>query len=198
MARPFIFRINAAELFTELQVLNSDQKAAFITQFSVDLLTLSGTLDYSKKVIFETLQLIEKRSESGKLGGRPKSKTKAKVKQRLSEAKANTKQEEELKEEVPYKEILEDLNQKGGYRYKVGEGIKKEINGRLSEGYSKEDFFHVHSAMIAKWKNDPAMCQYLRPDTLYRASKFPGYLNTAAPKTKRIIGPDGMYAEVSE
>lgn len=109
MARPFVFRINAAELFTEIQLLNTEQKASFISQFSVDLLTLSGTFEYSKKVINETLQLIEKRSESGKLGGRPKSKTKAKVKQRLSKAKANTKQEEEVEVKEEKKEYAEKV-----------------------------------------------------------------------------------------
>ena len=110
MSRPFIFRINAAELFTEIQSLNNDEKASFITQFSVDLVTLNGTFDYSKKVIIETLQLIEKRSESGKLGGRPKSKAQAKLKQSPSKAKAKPKQEEE--KEVELKEEKKEYMEK--------------------------------------------------------------------------------------
>jgi uncharacterized phage protein (TIGR02220 family) len=74
--------------------------------------------------------------------------------------------------------IIDDLNTKGGFRYKPNSATQKLINCRLKDGYTQDDFFHVHTVMIAKWKDDAKMSQYLRPATLYNASKFQGYLNT--------------------
>jgi len=88
-------------------------------------------------------------------------------------------------------EILKDLNEKGGFRYRPCPANAKLINARLSEGYTKEDFFHVHSVMCAKWGEDETMYQYLRPATLYCASKFEGYLNTRPPSAK-CVTPDWL------
>lgn len=111
MTRPFTFKINAAELFTQIQGMNNDEKATFITQFAVDLLTLKPVLDYSKSIVEETMQLIETRSKNGKLGGRPKSKTKAKVKLNESKIKAKPKpeREREVKIEEEKKEYAEKV-----------------------------------------------------------------------------------------
>lgn len=104
--RPFIFRFHAAELFTEIQCKNIEEKAAFITQLSTDLLTLIPTFDYSKKIIEDTIQLIEIRSKNGRKGGRPKKQKKAKVKLNESKAKANPKQEEEKEVKEKYKKEI--------------------------------------------------------------------------------------------
>lgn len=133
MSRPFVFRINAAELFTQIQGLNNDEKAVFITQFSVDLITLQGNSDYSKAVIDDTMKLIESKSKNGKKGGRPKKLNKAKVISSLSETKAKSKQEEE--KEVELKE-------------EVKEEVKKKALKPLSE-YS-DDFVKFWSAYPAK------------------------------------------------
>jgi len=77
----------------------------------------------------------------------------------------------------PYSEIIADLNKKGGFRYKDCDSTRTIINGRLSEGFEKEDFFQVHTNMISEWAEDPKYSKYLRPETLYQASKFQGYLN---------------------
>ena len=73
--------------------------------------------------------------------------------------------------------ILNDLNEKGGFRYRPGAANIKIIQARLAEGYTLEDFQIVHDKMIERWANDDNMYQYLRPSTLYCASKFEGYLN---------------------
>ena len=80
--------------------------------------------------------------------------------------------------------ILNDLNEKGGFRYRPGAANVALIKARLSEGYTLEDFQIVHSNMIERWGNDDVMHQYLRPATLYCASKFEGYLNCKI--TKKI------------
>lgn len=197
MARPFVFRFHAAELFAQIQSMNIDEKAAFITQLSIDLLTLKPNSEYSKQLIDETLNLIEIKSKNGKKGGRPKSQAKAKVKLNESKEEAKPKQEEELKEKTTlYKEIIEDLNQKGGFSYRVSDGTIKLINGRISDGFTKEDFFQVHSTKIAKWKGTK-WAEYLRPKTLYLPDNFQSYLNEAPPlKTKTIQNADGDFIQV--
>uniref|UniRef100_A0A6M3J741 Putative replication protein n=1 Tax=viral metagenome TaxID=1070528 RepID=A0A6M3J741_9ZZZZ len=79
---------------------------------------------------------------------------------------------------IPYLEIITDLNSKVSKNYKPTKNTKDLINARIKEGFTFEDFQKVHSNMSAKWKHDPKMEQYLRPSTLYNASKFEGYLNT--------------------
>lgn len=82
------------------------------------------------------------------------------------------------KDEIPYKEIIEDLNQKSGKNYKhTTKDVQALIIARMSEGFTFEDFQKVHDNMTAKWKGDPKMDRFLRPATLYQASKFQGYLN---------------------
>lgn len=48
----------------------------------------------------------------------------------------------------------------------------------MEEGYSQEDFFTVHTNQVAEWsRKGGEWTKYLRPETLYRVSKFEGYLN---------------------
>lgn len=84
--------------------------------------------------------------------------------------------EEEIK--PIYDLIIQDLNNKGGFKYKMVDSTTKLISARLHEGHTAEDFFHVHTVMVEKWGSDEKMRQYLRPSTLYSAQKFQGYLNT--------------------
>lgn len=83
-----------------------------------------------------------------------------------------------------YIEILNDLNLKGNFRYRPCVATNKLIHARMQEGFTVDDFKHVHTVMCAKWGDDDNMYQYLRPATLYQASKFEGYLNTRPPKAK--------------
>jgi len=43
----------------------------------------------------------------------------------------------------------------------------------------------VHEHQAAKWKEDTKMAEYLRPVTLYCASKFEGYLNSPPKEVSR-------------
>jgi len=88
------------------------------------------------------------------------------------------------KEEIPYEEIINDLNEKADKHYRVTEATKKLIKARWQEGFRLEDFKRVHSNMCLRWKNDEKMNQYLRPSTLYRPSKFESYLNMPPLKKK--------------
>ncbi|MBT9175542.1 MAG: hypothetical protein DDT22_01222 [candidate division WS2 bacterium] len=90
-------------------------------------------------------------------------------------------------------EIISDLNKKTGKSYKTTDATKALIKARLSEGFTLEDFQKVHENMSAKWKDDPKMNQYLRPATLYQASKFESYLNSVVSLSDR-----GIVSELTE
>ena len=85
------------------------------------------------------------------------------------------------KEKIPFKEILDYLNQKTGSHYKDVKGNQKLIKARWNEGYRLDDFRRVIDNKTADWKGLIAkdgrdMSQYLRPSTLF-GPKFDQYLN---------------------
>ena len=46
-----------------------------------------------------------------------------------------------------------------------------------------EDCLKVIGIKCSQWKNNPEMNKYLRPETLFNATKFGGYLNEQEVKT---------------
>ena len=81
------------------------------------------------------------------------------------------------KENIPYQEILDDLNSKIGSNYKSTTPKTRElIQARWNEGFRLDDFVTVHRKKIEEWQTDNNMRPYLRPITLY-SNKFEGYLN---------------------
>lgn len=73
-------------------------------------------------------------------------------------------------------EIVKDLNLKTGlgYRWQSKE-TQSLIRSRLNDGFTVEDFKKVHSVKSSLWLGTDNQ-SFLRPSTLYRASKFEGYL----------------------
>ncbi len=61
------------------------------------------------------------------------------------------------------------------------------INGRLSDGHSVEDLKLVIDHKSKEWSDDQRMAGYLRPQTLFAAGKFQGYLLAAKTKPKANI-----------
>ena len=81
--------------------------------------------------------------------------------------------------------IITYLNQELGTKYRSdSKAIREMINGRLSEGYTVDDFKTVISNMAAEWSGDEKMSRYLRPSTLFAPTHFPEYLNRK-PKAKK-------------
>lgn len=79
--------------------------------------------------------------------------------------------------------VIEHLNKVTDSKYKASTAShSKEISGRLSQGHSVDDMKLVIDFKNAEWKDDNRMSGYLRPGTLFSASKFDGYLKAA--KTK--------------
>lgn len=80
------------------------------------------------------------------------------------------------KEQIPYKEIIEYLNEKTGKQYRDTTPKTRElIKARWKEGFTLEDFKKVIDNKTLEWKNTKWE-NYLRPVTLF-STKFESYLN---------------------
>lgn len=74
-------------------------------------------------------------------------------------------------------EIVSFLNEMCGTSYRASSKKTKDlIHARLNEGFTVEDFRTVIYRKGKQWMNDPKMCKFLRPETLF-SNKFEGYLN---------------------
>lgn len=72
--------------------------------------------------------------------------------------------------------ILEHLNLKAGRSYRPVPSNIKLIQARLSEGNKPQDLIAVINRKCAEWLDDPKFAQYLRPSTLFNATKFNDYV----------------------
>ena len=78
---------------------------------------------------------------------------------------------------VPYKEIIDYLNEKANTKYRSsGAKTKTLIKARTNDGFDLDDFKKVIDTKTSQWLNDPKMKKFLRPETLF-GTKFEGYLN---------------------
>lgn len=86
-------------------------------------------------------------------------------------------------EKIPYKEIIDYLNQKAGKSFKyTGEEHREYIRARWQKGYRLEDFQKVIDNKCADWlgvtsRDGQDMTKYLRPKTLFAEKHFDDYLN---------------------
>jgi uncharacterized phage protein (TIGR02220 family) len=100
--------------------------------------------------------------------------------------------EKEKKKSVNKQMIIETidfLNEMTGKHFKyTSQETVKNINARIREGYTLEDFKHVIRVQTHDWAGTPR-ARYLRPKTLFSSSNFEGYLNTVDTfKKKEEIG----------
>ncbi|OUF20904.1 hypothetical protein AZ039_001582 [Enterobacter kobei] len=77
------------------------------------------------------------------------------------------------------KQVLTHLNQVTSSRYQVSTTSLQNIRARIGEGYTVEELLLVVDYCNAKWSEDLTMSAYLRPQTLFQPTKFPGYLKSA-------------------
>lgn len=88
-----------------------------------------------------------------------------------------------------YKEIISYLNEMTKSSFRVNnKSTQKLIDARLNEGYSVSDLKLVikdktdewmNKVGVPDWQKDKDMTKYLRPSTLFKASKFEEYLQKA-------------------
>ncbi|MCS6297208.1 MAG: conserved phage C-terminal domain-containing protein [Nitrospira sp.] len=78
--------------------------------------------------------------------------------------------------------LLAFLNRKAAKNYLPRKPNKdptvslKAVHALLKQGYTEEQVRKVIANRLLKWGDDPKMREYLRPDTLFRPSKFEQYL----------------------
>lgn len=83
----------------------------------------------------------------------------------------------------PYAEIVGHLNDRLGTKFRAdSKPTRRLIDGRLSEGYTLEDFIRVIDVKCDAWNRPPKpgakdMRPYLRPQTLFRPGNFESYVN---------------------
>ena len=78
---------------------------------------------------------------------------------------------------IPYKEIIDYLNQKTGAHYKPSSKANQRlIKARFKEGYKLDDFTTVIDNKAFEWQHTD-MWQFMRPSTLFSPSHFDDYLN---------------------
>ena len=82
------------------------------------------------------------------------------------------------------------LNEKTGKHFKECKETERLINGRISEGYTVEDFKKVIVKKCREWKDDSKMSAYLRPSTLFAPSHFDEYHNAPEGTTNALSGRD--------
>ena len=84
-------------------------------------------------------------------------------------------------------EITKYLNEMCGTSYKASSKKTRElIKARLNEGFTVDDFKTVIYKKAKQWMNDPKMCKFLRPETLF-SNKFEGYLNEREPVSSNDV-----------
>jgi uncharacterized phage protein (TIGR02220 family) len=90
---------------------------------------------------------------------------------------------------IPYKKIIDYLNQKAGTNYRASSSATKRlINGRFHDGFKFNDFKCVIDNKVNDWKGT-TMEKYIRPQTLF-GTKFEGYLNQKNKLASAPIYPD--------
>lgn len=72
--------------------------------------------------------------------------------------------------------VIEFLNESAGKRFQAVPANVKLVVARLREGASPETCKQVVSRQVAEWANDSKMQAYLRPETLFNATKFAQYV----------------------
>lgn len=77
-------------------------------------------------------------------------------------------------------ETIEFLNDQIGSDFKAGtKDTQQKLRARIAEGYTIDDFKLVIMYKNWQWANRDEMADYLQPSTLFRSTKFEGYLQAA-------------------
>lgn len=71
--------------------------------------------------------------------------------------------------------VLDHFNQVTNSSYRDGKTTMGFIRGRLADMFTAEDLIRVTDYATAKWLDDPKMCDYLRPKTLFGPDNFQEY-----------------------
>lgn len=99
---------------------------------------------------------------------------------------SNTNNNMSSSEKIPFKKIIDYLNQVTGSRFSSkSSDTQKHIKARWNEGNTFEDFISVIDVKNNQWKDNPEMSKYLRPSTLFSAKNFENYKGEAVAEKKK-------------
>lgn len=112
----------------------------------------------------------------------------------LSNKELSNKNEETLFSVDPIsKDILKVLNQvkESKIDFKSIPSNLKDIESRIKEGFTIEDFKKVIYSKVSEWKDNDKMKSYIRPATLF-GSKFNGYLVESQSGNSSTVGSNNF------
>lgn len=159
---------------------------------TVWILSETGELKNDEKPILENLKYGNPIYENQTL--RNTNQKKHQLEETLTNKYKGTAQDAEPP--VPYKEIVDYLNQKTGAKYKATtKPTQRLIKARWNEGYRLDDFKKVMDNKAFEWQNNSKMWKYMRPATLF-GTKFDDYLNASDLDKTRQQPTTGGYEEL--
>lgn len=138
------------------------------------VLTIDGEKLFQKRMVKDN-SISEKRSLAGSEGGKRTQFAKAKSKAN-GKAKVKANSEYENVNVNVIKDVIDYLNDYGKKKFTLCDPNKRIISARINEGFSVDDLKCVIRKKIDEWDNTE-MAKYIRPETLFNATKFQGYLN---------------------
>ncbi|EPI5815475.1 conserved phage C-terminal domain-containing protein [Enterococcus hirae] len=100
---------------------------------------------------------------------------------------SNKKDNMSSSEKIPFKKIIDHLNQVTGSRFSSkSSDTQKHIKARWNEGNTLEDFISVIDIKNSQWKDNDDMRKYLRPSTLFSAKNFENYKGEAIAENRKV------------
>ncbi len=100
------------------------------------------------------------------------------------------------KDNIPYLEIIDYLNSKSGSHYRNTDSTRRLIHARISEGFTKDDFFKVIDNKVSSWTGSEFE-KFIRPQTLF-SPKFESYLNEKPVEKKHSGSKEGYEVDISK
>jgi len=94
--------------------------------------------------------------------------------------------------------VIEYLNKVTGKKFRPTPTHKNVIKARLKEGHTIEEMYCVIEWQTYSWQQDASMAKYLRPATLFQASKFDGYLQDVPNDIRQKHGLDPIEGVVNQ
>lgn len=122
--------------------------------------------------------VVEKNSNNGKKGGRPKKEKTQKKPTKPKKADSDSDSEDI----IINTEVINYLNRVTNKKFRATNN--RHLIARVNEGYKFDDFKKVIDVKSSQWINTEHE-KYLRPDTLF-GSKFDGYLNERLASKKQV------------
>lgn len=159
--------INRSKIERVLKFLKTEQQIEQQNLYTSRLITIINYDKYQSSEQENEQQVSSKRAASEQ-----------QVSTNNKDKKDKNEKNDKNKNKSIVEQIITHLNEKAKTNYSPKTQITVEyINGRITEGFKLEDFFHVIDVKCNDWKGDSEQERFLRPETLFCKKKFEGYLN---------------------